>query len=91
MRRIYMPFTVLEGVKTISKSDRRKLQMIDNIISNNYRVSDRIISLKKKGYRIENMAMGSGGVGQIQFRRIGMCIQVSYGVSRHNYAFVVVL
>ena len=53
-------------------------------------ITDRLVYLNDRGYHIAVRSMGSGGVGQIKKMKNGEYrVQISYGLGRWNYAYVV--
>lgn len=60
-----------------------------NIIKENRLIKDRVKILNDLCLDIINKPVGSGGVGSIIFRKDGVYIQISYGVTRYNYADIV--
>ena len=64
---------------------------INNAIAQNARVSDRAAALEAKGYKVNRVPMGSGGVGQTKVMSDHIRIQIGYGTGRHNYAQAVIL
>jgi len=60
---------------------------INSTIARFRTVRERISELESKGFTVVYRAIGSGGVGQIK----GRYVQISYGVSKYNYAYCVEL
>jgi len=69
------------------------INKIKKIIKKHRLVSDRIKALKKTGIKCKEVAMGSGGVGQVKYLPTlnETRIQVGYGHGRHNYAQAAIL
>lgn len=62
---------------------------IMDIVNSNRLIKDRLKALDSLGLETINKAVGSGGVGSLIFRKDGVYVQVSYGVTRYNYAELV--
>ena len=62
---------------------------IMNIVNQKRFVKDRVSSLIDLGYDVRRITMGSGGVGQVRKKSFGFCIQISYGIGKYNFAYVV--
>ena len=52
---------------------------------------EQILNSKLKGFRLEEIAMGSGGVGQLKVVQNQVRFQISYGHSIHNFATCIVI
>jgi len=60
------------------------------IVKENRLIDDRINKLTELGFDCKEKAVGSGGVGCVREQRNGyVTIQISYGRSQWNYAWVV--
>jgi len=63
-------------------------------IYNNHFVNDRVIEIEEKTDRqflIEELPMGSGGVGQLKILKSQIRFQIGYGHSKHNYAKTLII
>ena len=72
------------------KFSEKRVNEVKSIISKHRSVSDRENELIKKGFRIKECSMGSGGVGQIKTLKNEVRMQIGYGHGKHNYAKCVV-
>ena len=70
---------------------RNYFNQISKIVKNNRLISTRINLLESAGYNVAEVAMGSGGVLQIQQLKNETRIQIGFGHARHNYAYAVIL
>ena len=74
------------------KASDNQIKEIKSVINSNRLVIDRIEALNKEGYTVQRVPMGSGGVGQVKEMSDGTTrIQIGYGVTRHNYAYAVII
>jgi len=64
---------------------------ISEIVKSNRLISTRITLLESMGFNVAEVAMGSGGVLQIQQLKNETRIQIGFGHARHNYAYAVIL
>jgi hypothetical protein len=69
----------------------KKQTYITRSISKFRLINDRIEYLQNKGIEVKNIAAGSGGVGTERTYKGRPCIQISYGVSKWNYAYIAFL
>ena len=69
------------------------IEAVQKIISTNVRMADRMATLKEAGFYTDTISMGSGGVGQVQFKSTlnQARIQVSSGKGKWNFAIIVVI
>lgn len=83
---------IFNGKIEISAKDIAKdIAKISEAIRDNRLQRDRLAALRDHGYTIRNVAMGSGGVGQVRVTKDEIFVQVTCGIGRHNYADCVVL
>ena len=74
------------------KASDNQIKEIKSVINSNRLVIDRIEVLAKLDYKVQHLPMGSGGVGQVKEMADGATrIQIGYGVTRHNYAYAVII
>ena len=64
---------------------------ISEIVKSNRLISTRITLLESIGFNVAEVAMGSGGVLQIQQLKNETRIQIGFGHARNNYAYAVIL
>lgn len=81
------------GHVSLTIKDFITLQDIKNIIDKHYFIADRIKELETHDIECEEIAMGSGGVGQVQYKSTlkQIRMQIGYGHGKHNYAQVAIL
>lgn len=77
----------IEQRKLISNDQNYKI--IVEVIEGNRLIADRIKALEEIGFNVINKAFGTGGVGMIRQRKDGIYLQISCGMTRHNYAYAV--
>lgn len=70
---------------------RRAYKKIMKVVDRNRLVSDRASELKGMGYSVEEIAMGSGGVGNVKETQSEYRVQIGYGKGKWNYASTVVI
>lgn len=82
----------MKNLDQLSSKTKSAIEQIDIIIKSNKSINDRIIAIEAKGFDVQKLAMGSGGVGHIKIMQNGTVrVQISHGVGKYNYAWVVVL
>jgi len=52
---------------------------------------DRFNYLKDCGWKVARKPMGSGGIGQVVEMSDHFRVQFTYGVTRHNYAYCIIV
>jgi len=52
---------------------------------------DRFNSLEASGWKVARKPMGSGGIGQVVEMSDHFRVQFTYGVTRHNYAYCIIV
>lgn len=88
-----MKNTEKQQIKTNFRSSPTYL-FIKNCIKKYKSVDERVKAVEAGGCTVkENVPMGSGGVGQVKVmpKLNEIRIQISHGVSRHNYAYAVII
>lgn len=70
---------------------QKHINQITDIVKSSRLISDRIIKLKAAGFYVGRFYMGSGGVLQVKSLKAEYRVQISHGIGKHNYAYVVVL
>lgn len=70
----------------------KELEVITQVIKSNRFIKDRINKLQSLGFEIQYKAMGNGGILQVKnCRNHKTAIQIGYGKSRYNYAYVAMI
>lgn len=77
-----------EWIESLNPLNTQRVDVIKEALKEKF-INDRMMVIESQslGIEIKEIAMGSGGVGQVKITKKGeIRIQIGCGYSRHNYA-----
>jgi hypothetical protein len=75
----------------LTQAEKDSVKIVDKVINEKWRVSDRAIELRKLGFGVGFKSMGNGGRGQLKRYHNKVIMQIGYGKGEYNYAYYVYL